>query len=487
METKHIIALILFFGAGCVSILATTFSQRLRDLAFLGMVCFSIFAEKFDVNFFGEYWYRGTSRGMGLSITDVLAWSILIATYLTPRYPNRKWFVPASTSFIFLYFLYGVWATINAQNPRFATWELVNIPRGFLILMAGAAYLRTRREFAILILGLSFTVCIEAVYALKQRYLGGDYRVPGTLDHANSLSMYLVTVAPLLLAAAMANWDVRLRWIAGIGCIAATFTELLTISRAGMPIMGLLILGVALSCSKWNITRQKVIIVLTVSAVMTITVVKLWDRIKDRYAAEASLADEYLDTQIEGRGVYIRWAKMIVDEHPFGVGLNNWSYVVSKTYGVRQGFFYEDYDDIKVDPDKADLPSINYAAPAHSLLALTAGELGIPGVIIFGVLWLRWFSIGLPFFWRRLNPDPMHRLGIGCFFATCGIFAQSVTEWTFRQSTLFLVFYMLMGGLASLHYARRHKVPEVVAEEVEAEEFDILAPPLQVSAVAPRR
>src|SRR3954464_15155551 len=109
METKHLIALIAMIAASSASILATTFSQRLRDLAFLGMVCFSIFAEKFDVNFFGEYWYRGTSRGMGLSITDVLAWSILIATYLTPRYPNRRWFVPASTSFIFLYFLYGVW------------------------------------------------------------------------------------------------------------------------------------------------------------------------------------------------------------------------------------------------------------------------------------------------------------------------------------------------------------------------------------------
>ena len=72
-------------GVRCGSILATTFSQRLRDLAFLGMVCFSVYAEKLDVNFFGRYWYRGTSRGMGVSVTDILAWSILISSVLANR------------------------------------------------------------------------------------------------------------------------------------------------------------------------------------------------------------------------------------------------------------------------------------------------------------------------------------------------------------------------------------------------------------------
>jgi len=95
METKHIFALIIFVAFGCGSILATTFSQRLRDLAFLGMICFSVYAEKFDVNFFGQYWYRGTSRGIVVSVTDILAWSILVSSVLAPRYARRPWFVPA--------------------------------------------------------------------------------------------------------------------------------------------------------------------------------------------------------------------------------------------------------------------------------------------------------------------------------------------------------------------------------------------------------
>ncbi len=481
METKHILALIVLMAVGCSSLLATTFSQRLRDLAFLGMVCFSIFAERFDVNFFGQYWYRGTSRGFGVSITDVLAWSILISTLVAPRYPRRRGFIPASIGVILIYFAYCIFSTFTALEPMYAAWELVNIPRALLILMAGAAYLRTRREFGILILGLSLTAGVEAVYALKQRYMGGMYRVAGTLDHANSLSMYLCTVAPLLLAAALANWSKWLRLLAGAGCVAATIGILLTISRAGLPIYALVMGGTALACTSWRITFRKVFIFCGVAAVSGVLMLKMWDQISARYA-EASFADEYLDEQKEGRGVYIRWAAAILDDHPFGVGLNNWSYAVSKTYGPASGFAYEDYDDVKNDPEKADLPSINRAAPAHSLAALTAGELGLVGLGVFGLVWLRWFWIGAGFLRRRLNDDPLHRLGLGCFFAIIGIFLQSVTEWTYRQSTLFLMFHLLIGGLASLHYLRhqaaRHPemAPEEEFEEYEPEEFAPLPP-----------
>ncbi len=486
METKHIIALIVLVALGGVSVLATTFSQRLRDLAFLGMVCFSIFAEKFDVNFFGEYWYRGTSRGVGISLTDILAWSFLVATAIAPRYPKRRWFWPASTALIVVYFAYCTVSAVMAQNPRFAAWELVNIPRSLLILLAGAAYLRTRRELGILVLGLSFTLGVEAVFALKQRYLGGMYRVPGTLDHANSLSMYVCTVAPVLLAAAMADFPKWIRWAASAGCGAAAISVMMTISRAGLPIFALVMFGVAFFCSTWRITRRKLLIGFTIVGTVGMVVLKSWDQIKSRYA-EASLTEEYLDTTTEGRGVYFRWASAILDDHPMGVGLNHWSHAVSKTYGPRSGFWYEDYDDIKGDPDKADLPSIRYAAPAHSLAALTAGELGIPGLIIFGALWLRWFQVGTGFLRRRLNPDPIHRMGIGFLFAIGGIFLQSVTEWTYRQSTIFLTFYLLLGGLASLHYARRHPVPEVVPDEPEFEELEMAEPAVPVGAGSSRR
>jgi hypothetical protein len=182
--------------------------------------------------------------------------------------------------------------------------------------------------------------------------------------------------------------------------------------------------------------------------------------------------------------VYWRWAFAIVDDHPMGVGLNNWSHAVSKTYGARQGFRYEDYDDIKVSPEKADLPSINYAAPAHSLAALTLGELGYPGLALFGLVWIRWFYVGATFLWRRLNDDPMHRIAIGCLFGAGGMFLQSVTEWTYRQQENMFIFHLLMGGMASLYYARKH--PIVVEEPEFDEEEEIEIEPAPIPAAVSR-
>jgi hypothetical protein len=288
-----------------------------------------------------------------------------------------------------------------------------------------------------------------------------------------------------LLAAAMSEWNKWLRVFAGVSCAAAALSELLTISRAGLPIFGLGMAGVGFLCTSWEITRKKLLITLSIIGATGIVVLKSWDQIKARYES-ASLSEEYLDTQSEGRGVYIRWARAIVDDYPLGVGLNNWSYAVSKTYGPRLGFWYEDYDDIKVDPDKADLPSILHAAPAHSLGALTAGELGIPGLIIFGLLWLRWFQVGAGFLWQRLNDDPMHRLGIGLFFGVGGIFLHSLTEWTYRQSTMFMTFHLMLGGMATLHYLRRH-APARSRQESMPDEVIIEPMPIQVSAVPNRR
>lgn len=488
METKHLIALIGIVAVTCGSILATSFSQRLRDLAFFGMVFLAIYSEKLDVNFFGEYWYRGTSRGCGIALSDVLALAILVATFLAPRYPRGRWFPPASLGALLLYLAYAVFSTLTALQPRFAVWELTNIPRYILILTASAAYLRTRREFGILIVALACATCIQAVYALKQKYIGGLFRAAGTLDHPNSLSMYVCTVAPLLLAAVFCAWSNWLRLIAGIGCIAAGAACLATISRAGLPIFGLVLAGTAIFCVTWRITRRKIVVLSAIGACAGIVLVKSWDQIEARYAA-ASLAEEYFDPQAEGRGVYLRWARAIIKDHPHGVGINNWSYAVSKTYGPQSGFSYENYDDITKDPEKADLPASRYAAPAHSLLALTVGELGIAGLMIFGAVWIRWFQVGAGFLRGRLNAEPLHRLGIGCLFAAIGIFLQSLTEWTFRQPALFITFFVLMGGMASMHCLRKptREEAEVEQPEEELDEPAFQPAPIHVSASPTRR
>ena len=471
METKHVIALIAIIAASCGGLLLTTFSRRMRDVAFFFMAALAVLAGRgeVDVNFLGQYWYRGTSRGLGISLIDILAFCVLGATLIAPRYPRRPWFIPASCLLFLVYFVYCAFSVAKAPQWMFGLWELINIPRAMLIMLAAAAYVRTRRELALLVGGLCLAVMIQALFAVNQRVARGMFRPCGTLDHANSLSMYLVTISPVLLAAGLSNFNKWLRWLALGACGVAGLCVLMTLSRAGLPIFAMVMFGTAFMCTTWRITKKKIIIALVITIGSTIALSKSWDMLKARFGS-ATFKEEIVDIDGENRGIYWRWAKMIIDDDPFGVGLNNWSYMVSKTYGGRVGFHYEDYDDIKTAPEKADIPSIRYAPPAHALTALTVGELGIPGLVLFLLVWFRWFQIGILFFLGRLNSDPMHRLGIGLFFGIIGIFLQSVTEWTYRQAPLFLTFHLMMGTLASLHWARRHKRPfvrEAIIEEIQ--------------------
>ena len=229
----------------------------------------------------------------------------------------------------------------------------------------------------------------------------------------------------------------------------------LTVSRAGIPTFAVVVACTIVACASWKL-RPRMIIVRSLLVLGAVALVAAsWGQIEQRYAG-ASLEDEYFNTSIDGRGVYLRLSGAIVRDHFFGVGLNNWSYYVSSTYGPRLGYKFVDYDhlvSIYGTSDDKQFADSYLAAPAHNLAALTLGELGIPGLAIFALLWLRWLSMATPFLFLPRD-DPMRVAGIGVLFGICGIFGQSLTEWVYRQTPILFTFYILLGALATLAHAR---------------------------------
>jgi O-antigen ligase len=453
VQAKDFIAASLLLVAACGGMLVATLSYYARALMFVALVAGAVLVDMMGVEFLSLFWYRGTTRGFEMTLLDVLALSVLVGSLVSPRHPFGRWYWPAGIGLLAVFIAYAAGSVLLAEPYLTGMFELHKMVRGVVVLAAAAAFVRTERELQFLVFALGAGVFIETLFGLKQRYWNGMDRVDGTVFHPNTLSMYLCMVTPVLAAAALARFPHWLRAWCGAAVGAAAVCILLTVSRAGIPIFAVTLLGVAAWCLDWRITVRKLVVTALIFAGGALVVRQSWDTLVERFT-QASLQEEYLDPEKEGRGVYLRWAKAILDDHPHGVGLNNWSYYVSRHYGPQFGYYYEDYGDFS-NPEWEVRP---HAAPAHNLFALTAGELGYAGGALFLVLWLRWLQLGSTFLLRRWD-EPMHRIGVGLFFGTCGIFLQSMTEWTYRQTVIFFTFSTLMGVLASLVWARRHVAP----------------------------
>lgn len=480
IETKHILALIILVAFGSGTFFASLISQRVRDVVLFFFIFGAVLIQKMDVTFAGIYWYRGTSRGIEISLLDVAPLCLLIVTLLLPRYERGRFFWPASFGLMLVYFGYCAASVWRAEPQVYGIWELSKMARGLIVFLAAALFVRTRRELAIAVAALACVAWMEALNGLEQRFFKGVFRVPGTFDHENTLSTYLCMIGPVLMAATMANWSKWLRWFCGLACLLASGAEIMTLSRMGVPVFTLCVGATAVFCTSWRLTKQKLAIIGTVLACMAAFVYVSWDGLKARYLSTSITAELKDEHAVETRGVYWRLAMTILEDHPYGVGLNNWSYYVGKIYGPALGYAYTDYDDIKWTPEKEDARQIFLAPAADSLPALTLGELGIAGMVILVVVWLRWLQMGASFLRGRLDPDPMHRLGIGLLFGCFGIFLQSITEWTYRQTPVMFTFHALMGILASLYLMRKRM--RRAAAEVEAEQEDeIVVEPIPVS------
>ena len=434
-------------------------SRRIRDLFFVMLVFLSPLIERLDLNYVSREWYRGTSRGFEITIPDILAISLLVSALFVPRKDGPRIFWPASLGLMLLFFFYACF-NVAISDPRlFSLFELFRMFRGVLLVLAVAFYMRSERELRLFILGLALVICFEGLLALKQRYLEGLHRVPGTVDESNSLSVLLCTTTPIMVVALTSQLPRTLKLLCACALPLALVAEVMTISRAGVTIISLVSFAATIATIRYRITPRMIGMTLVVIIGVTGLAAKSWKTLSQRFG-ESTMQQEYGNKKNMGRGYYIRMAKAIAAERFFGVGLNNWSYWVSNRYGPQHGYKFVPYKGTERWPSDI-VPSDSnvdeaQAAPAHNLGALTLGELGIPGLAIFAILWLRWFQMGASFLLPR-DPDPMRRVPVGILFGFCGMFLQCLTEWVFRHLPLYYTFHIMLGVLMGLYYLKRQE------------------------------
>jgi len=474
IESKDLIGMLLFPALIVAASAALLVWPLLRSAAFFALAAGLVLSSWFDLNIYSAYWYRGSSRGFEISLFDVLAFGLLFSSWLAPRPGEMRRFWPASLGGMLVFLFYCVGNTIASEPAVFGFFEVSKLVRGIVIFLAAAMFVRRERDLSVLALGLAAAVIGESLLAVRERVFFDVYRPTGTLDHSNSLSMFLCLVTPVLIAAACSTLAPAVRRCCWVAVVAAAGAMVLTLSRAGLPIFGAVAGATLAWCISWRPTPGRFALGALALVVLGGVVLKSWPLLTERFG-QATLQEEYFDSPGETRGYYFRQAGVILAERPFGVGFNNWSYWVSREYGKAVGMNYENYDDIIYAPPSDLLYMYRYAAPAHNLGVLTAAELGWVGLALLLALWARWLTMGLGFLFSR-NPAAMHRLGVGVTFGLLGVFLHSFTEWTFRQTQIFEMFHLLVGVLAALLALKKARAVAVDEEEAEAvtdEDWDL--------------
>jgi hypothetical protein len=482
MPFKDLIGLILLGMGSAGGILLASLSRAARDTFFVLMIGLAPMTEYFDVNFVSRNFYRGTVRGFEVSLVDVLAVSVLVSAIIRPRLNEERAYWAPGLGFMLLFLAYCFCNVAVAMPQLFGLFELSKMLRGLTIFLAVAWYVRSERELRIAIAALGLVIGFEGLLGLVQRYHWGVHRVFGTLDHSNSLSAFFCITSPVLVAAINSRWTNYMKILCAMALALATVGVILTISRAGVTILALGTLSCVLLTMSWHFSLRKAGISLLVLICVSGLVAKSWETLKRRFQ-ESTLDQEYGNHHNQGRGYYIRLAKAISAEHFLGVGLNNWSYWVSNRYGPRLGDKFNPYKGTDREPSYVIPEGVTgiddpQAAPAHNLAALTVGELGIPGLILFGLVWLRWLQMGFRFL-RRRSFAPSRQIGVGVSIAIGCMLLQSMTEWVYRHSPVFYTFNILVGLLASLYYQKCRVARSRVIESSEAHVF-ASEPPLRV-------
>jgi O-antigen ligase len=368
------------------------------------------------INLISYEFYRGDARGIEITLEDIVALILALAIPPTGR-PSSFRFIRAA------YYLAFVISFFVSVLPHFSVFSLWKLARMYVVFNVAERVAADPRRAASLVTGLASGVVYETILVLDQRYHQGLMRASGNLLHPNSLGMALNLVFPTSLAILLAGQGGRLAWVTVGGAILAV---IMSLSRGAMMMALAAAAFVYFGSVGRKLTRRKIAVAVAGIVGIGIVLIKALDTIIERFTMAAASSEE-------ARHHFEAAAKLMLAEHPLGIGVNAFSFVLDKHgYADRANVDFGDRDGI-----------------VHNIYWLTAAETGYFGIVAYAAL------LGVPLF-VALRCVMKHRddvrgdvlLGIaGGLIVT---YVQGKAEWIARQTTMSYLFFLMIALIAAL-------------------------------------
>lgn len=394
----------------------TAFSKKLKYLALIGMVVSFMFNSQFSINLVSMEQYRGPIRGFEISLADIITLGLIIGMLL--RTGSLIIWKPRFTLLLlgfFIFSLINVYSSSYQIYGWFAIWQLFRMGLLYWCIINFFA----TEEYSIgsiraLMSGYTISALLLGLIAFKQKYLDGIYRIPAFFDHSNTLPSFAIFFLCVLLVWLLHDKNLKpiQHLIALIAVLAMTFAILATGSRTGMlTAAGSIVAGLAISNFRGRgNTRVKFTTIFLIFC-MLIGGILVIDTVIDRFLNAPESSEE-------ARNEFEIAAIMMADDNQFGVGLNQYSKVLTVTERYRKHIKIMQYEE--------------QAGVAHHIYLLTASELGYFGMYYFiaiVVLFIIFMGIyGLTC--KSLEQRLLLALAVGC----TAVFAIGLFEWVLRQT-----------------------------------------------------
>ncbi|MBQ7590592.1 MAG: O-antigen ligase family protein [Verrucomicrobia bacterium] len=431
MELKYVI----FFGTFFTLVPAIAIYLR-HNNKYLGLslavlcILMPFLGGSMGIAFFGEPFYKGTSRGFEIALFDLVNLGILLTLVSKKHF---TYFPPGSALYL-MYYLLSAISLINADSLLISGYELLKMILMYLFFLVTYNHIIRFKNLKILLYSLAIVLILNFISMINQKYIQGYYQPSGLFPHRNSAAMFINLLAPIFLSYLL-NCNLKRKefvFFLGIFTVCA-ISVVFALSRGAIFFFPISCAIVTFLSLLHKITTRKLIVIMGFFVLAIMGTIKAAPMIIDRFenAPEASG---------NGRVELAKIALKMANDRFFGVGLNNWSIKASWPYS------YTDYD-IWPYFDR-ETYKLGLVETAYLLVAAECGWIGLLSFL----LWLGYYyiqNISNFFHYRKTTGNYMT---IGILAGLTAIYGQTTLEWVIKQGINFYELMLIFAIVAAMKH-----------------------------------
>jgi O-antigen ligase len=405
-------------------------SKRWIRWAFYGMLGGLALYEETSISFLSNEFYRGTSRGMEVSILYILALAVVLALAL--RGKRQPPFPEAGIRLYAVYFLLCLPSLWNADSVVIGWLEVWKMMMMFLCWHAVYGYLAATGDADAVIKALALVVFANTVAVVRQHY--AFLLTQGIFPHRNGMAMAMNLLGPMFLAGYLQlGLKDRLGRMCAVAFACAALCGMWSYSRGATAVLpiGYGIAAGGCLLGTWRSPGAALGRLAPVLLAGLVGLASIWGHLVERFTGASSASG---DTRIALNTCALEMMK----DHPLaGVGINNW------ILNVWEDRPYMDRAEEKLQREIGDRGIV------ETVYLLVGAECGIPALAAM-LAWFFWHGVACVKLSRSLRGTRWHFVAVGLAGGLAANYLQSTLEWVLRQQRTFFLLVFCFAVIAWL-------------------------------------